>query len=178
MTLLEIIAAIVIMGILAAVLYPTIGAQLREARGAALARQLESLRAAIAAYQDNVGQYPRQLAQLVASPTFGALDLCGTLLSAGERNDWRGPYLTNVLAGDLPVGEFTVKDTILRVPATTAGGQVGTLQLRALGVDSATAADLEMRFDGTLNYSTGTILWAATVPPVGNLTFQVPIRGC
>lgn len=178
MTLLELVAAIVIMGILAAVLYPTIGAQLRDARAAALARQLEALREAITNYQDNVGQYPRQLTQLVISPTLGAVDLCGNLLSGGERNDWRGPYLTNAIVGDLPVANYTVKDTILRVPPTTAAGQVGTLQLRALGVDSVTAADLEMRFDGALNYTTGTILWTATVPPAGTLIFQVPIRGC
>ena len=177
-TLLEMVAAIVIMGILAAVLYPTIGGQLRDARAAALARQMEALREAIAAYQDNVGQYPRQLAQLVISPTLGAVDLCGTLLSTGERNQWRGPYLTNAVVGDLPVGNYIVKDTILRVPPTTAAGQVGTLQLRALGVDSVTAADLEMWFDGALNYATGSILWTPTVPPAGTLTFQVPIRGC
>lgn len=177
-TLLEMVAAIIIMGILAAVLYPTIGAQLRGARSGALASQLDAVREAIGAYQDNVGQYPRQLTQLVVSPTTGAVDLCGVPLTAAERNRWRGPYLTNSITGDLPVADYVINDTILRVPPTTSGGQVGILQLRAQQVDSAAAADLDMQFDGAINYGSGTILWTPTVPPVGTLTFQVNIRGC
>lgn len=177
-TLLEIVAALIILGILGAVLYPTIGAQLRGSRSAALARQLEALREAIANYQDNVGQFPASLQQLVVSPTFGALDLCGNTLSGAERNRWRGPYLQRDVSGDLPVADYLVDDVLVRVPPTTAGGQTGTLQIRVTEVDSAAAADLEMQFDSSYDFSTGSVLWTPFTPPTGTLTFQVPIRGC
>ena len=178
LTLLEVVVALVIMGILAAVMYPTIGSQLRGGHAAALAKHLENVRDAIVAYRDDVTQYPMRLAQLTTSPTTGALDLCGTALSAGERNDWRGPYMTSVITGDVPVGNATAKDTILRSPPTTAGTPVGLLRLRLINVDSGHAADLEARFDGNGNYAAGTILWTATGPSIGTLTFQMPIRGC
>lgn len=177
-TLLEIVAALIIAGILTAVLYPTVGAQLRGARSAALARQLDALREAITNYEDNVGQFPLSLQQLVASPTTGALDLCGNALSAQERNRWRGPYLRQDVSGDLPVGDFLVDDALIRVPPTTAGGQTGTLRLSVTGVDSMTAADLETSFDGSYDFSAGTVLWVPSTPPEGTLTFQMPIRGC
>jgi type II secretory pathway pseudopilin PulG len=174
----EVITVLVIFGLLAAILLPTIGSILRGAQASAVGSTLENIREAIANYQENVGAYPRRLFMLNTQPVVGDDDSCGNNLSGAERNRWRGPYLTTTLNGDFPVGDATVKDSLTRVPANNNTTEPGILQLSVTSVDSTTAYDVETQFDGGPNYSTGSILWTATGPRIGTLTFQIAIRGC
>lgn len=175
-SLIEILAALLIVGILAAALYPTLVAQLRRGQGAAVAGQLANLRDAINAYRDNVQRYPRTVSQLANALGVTATDACFGVMSAAIRNRWRGPYLTTAVNGDFPVGDGTVKDTLVRVPATDAITAAGSLQVLVFNVDSTTAADLERQFDGTVNFAAGTILWSSAGSDT--LKFQILIRNC
>jgi prepilin-type N-terminal cleavage/methylation domain-containing protein len=176
-TLLEVVAAIALIAILAAILYPTIAASLRNAQAGALGATLENIRTGISNFHDNVGAYPRTLSLLTTQPVFGNDDSCGTNLSAGERGDWRGPYMTAAITGDFPVGDGTVDNDLVRVPATGTNTP-GILQVIVTNVDSTTAYEVESQFDGGPDYAAGTILWASTGPQIGTLTFQISIRGC
>jgi prepilin-type N-terminal cleavage/methylation domain-containing protein len=178
-TLVEIIVALVVLAVLAAMLYPTAAGQLRQGQSTALANQLDNLRVAIANYRTNVQRFPSQLTQLTAVPPgSGANDLCGTALPAANIALWRGPYITQViLATGMPVGDATIQNAITRVPAGGVG-QPGTLQITVADVDNDYADDLERQFDGNANFATGTITWTATTGTLGTLVFQVPVRGC
>jgi len=173
MTLVEVLIALAIMGLLAAVVFPTVAGQLREGHSTALANQLVNLRDAIANYRQNVGAFPIALTQLTTQPVAGQTDACSVVLSAAEIAAWRGPYINQNIVGNMPVGDATVSTALSRV---TVAGQAGLLQIQATGVDNDIALELEARFDGNNNLTTGTILWV--VAGNGTLTFQIPIRGC
>ncbi|MGH7636470.1 MAG: hypothetical protein ACREOK_02365, partial [Gemmatimonadaceae bacterium] len=104
MTIVEVLIALAILAIIAAVVLPTTMGQLRQGHATALANQLANLREGIGNYQENVGAYPISLVQLTNQPVNGDDDSCGANLSNGERNNWRGPYLNQNIVGDMPVG--------------------------------------------------------------------------
>lgn len=174
-TLVELLAVMAILGILAAVLYPAVAVQIRKGQSTAIADQLNNLREVIANYRTNVSRYPTVLTQLTQQPLAGATDLCGVGLPLPNRNAWRGPYLAQNIVGDMPVGDATVMNDIVRTPLTNGATPPGILQIKVVNVDSSSAVDLEVQFDGNNNFTTGTILWTT----VGDtLTFQMPIRDC
>lgn len=173
MTLIEVLIALALIGLLAAVVMPTVAGQLREGQSTALANQLVNLRDAISNYRQNVGAFPIALTQLTTQPANGEFDSCNVILSAAERAAWRGPYINQNIVGNMPVGDATVTTPLTRV---TVAGQAGLLRIQATGVDNDVALSLEERFDGNNNLATGTILWVAASN--GTLTFQIPVRGC
>ena len=175
-TLVELLAVVAILAALAAVLYPAVAVQLRKGQSTALADQLSNLRTAIGNYHQNVNQYPTVLTQLTNQPLAGETDLCGVNLSNGERNAWRGPYLTQNIVGDFPVGDATVRNDVVRNPLTNGATPPGLLQIKVIGVEVNTMNDLEAQFDGNADPNGGTILW--TTLGVDTLTFQMPIRDC
>lgn len=175
LTLVEVLIVMAILATLAAVLYPSVAVQLRRGQTSALANQLNYLRESAANYRQNVTKYPFTLTQLTVQPAVGAADLCGALsLTAGNVAAWRGPYLNQNIVGNIPVGDATVRNQLVRNPPTAAGGQLGILQIVADGVTVNAATDLEQQFDGNANFATGTVLYDG----VSILTFQIPIRGC
>jgi prepilin-type N-terminal cleavage/methylation domain-containing protein len=175
-TLAEVLVGLAIVAILAAVLYPAIGSQLRRGQSAALGNQIGNLRDAIAAYRQNVGRYPRTLSQLSNALGASATDACANTMPPPVRNAWRGPYLTQAVSGDIVVGDATVKDTLVRSPATDAGTAPGTLIIRFINVDSLIAFDVEKNFDPAIDYASGSILWSSA--GLDTLKFQILIRNC
>lgn len=174
----EILVALIIIALLAAALYPTTAGRLRQGQATALATQLDALRQAAVAYQNDVRRFPAQLSQLTNALAPGALDACGATVPAGLRARWRGPYLNKNIAGNVTVGDATVLDTLQRQPANLSTTPVGQLRIIATAVDSVVAAVLERQYDAAFDYAAGTILWVAVTPPAGTLTFQIAIRGC
>jgi prepilin-type N-terminal cleavage/methylation domain-containing protein len=173
MTLMEVLIALAILAIIAAVVIPTSAGQLRQGHAAALANQLTNLRQAIANYRENVGAYPIALTQLTTQPITGEDDSCGANLSGAEINAWRGPYINQNIVAALPVGNATISTTLTRI---TISGTTGDLQIEALGVDNDIALVLEQQFDGNNNLNTGNITW--TSASNGRLVLHIPTRGC
>lgn len=175
LTLLELLAVLTILGALAAVLYPTVAVQLRKGQTTAIADQLNGLRQAIANYKTNVNRYPRFLTYLTQQPGVGSLDSCNGVVPLGQLNGWRGPYLTQNIVGNFPVGDATVQNQTTRNPATNVVTAPGLLQITVADVPQTSATDLEAQYDGNNNFATGTILYNAGTQV---LTFQIPIRDC
>jgi prepilin-type N-terminal cleavage/methylation domain-containing protein len=175
-TLAETLIALAIAATLAAVLFPAMSAQLRRGQSAATATALTNLRDAIVAYRGNVADYPRTLSQLTNTLVAGATDACGNVISAAQRSNWRGPYLTQNISGNPPIADGTGLDTLIRTPATDAAVAPGTLTIRVINVDSSTAAGVDRQFDGTLDFTSGIVLWSAN--GLDTLKFNISIRNC
>lgn len=175
-TLAEILIALAIAATLAAVLFPAMSTQLRRGQSAATSSTLTNLRDAIVAYRGNVLDYPRTLSQLTNALVAGATDACGNALSAAQRAAWRGPYMTQVISGSIAIADGTGLDTLIRNPATDAAVAPGTLTIRVINVDSATAVDVDRQFDGTVDLANGTIEWVTT--GADTLKFNILIRNC
>lgn len=180
MTLIEVVVAIGILGVLAAAVYPTVMGRIQRAQAAALASQLEGYREALENFRQNVGRYPNRLRQLTTQPASGARDICLGTIPNGFLPRWRGPYLNSAIVDDsIKVGDATVLDTLFRQPVNTGGGQPGLLRIAAFNVDSVPAAELERRFDGNANFVAGNIMWFPSLFGLsGLLIYSVPIRGC
>ena len=180
MTLVEIVVAMAIVGVMAAALYPTIMGRLQRAQTAALGRQLQGFREAIGHYRENVGRYPNRLRQLTTQPASGARDICLGTIPAANLARWRGPYMSQAIVTDsIRVGDATVLDTLFREPVNTAGGQPGMLRMVAFNVDSIPAMELERQLDGNGNLLDGNIMWFPTLFGLnGLLVYSVPVRGC
>lgn len=178
MTLVEVLVGLVIIAILGAVVYPVVAGQLRKGQTTALGNQFDNYRSAIQNYRQNVQRYPSTLSQLTNALGVGVTDACGGGVPLANRNMWRGPYLTQNITGNTPVGDATVLNALTRDPPDASGGPIGTLKIEAQNVDNSVAIDLEARFDGNNDLNAGTIIWIATTGALGTLTFQIPIRGC
>ena len=175
-TLAEALITLAIIATMAAVLYPAASAQLRRGQSAATASALTNLRDAMVAYRGNVLDYPSTLSLLTNAPVAGATDACGNVISAAQRNAWRGPYLTQNIAGGMPVGNATAVDALLRTPATDAGVAPGILTIHLTGLDSSIAVDLDQQFDGTVDLTAGIVTWVTT--GLDTLKFNISIRNC
>jgi len=101
-TLIEVLIVIVVIAILAAIVVPRLLGAGREAREASLRAHLQELRNAVGLFQAQCGDYPAQLADLMATsaPATGAngVDI--------NTADWKGPYLTTP-GGGLPENPIT-----------------------------------------------------------------------
>jgi prepilin-type N-terminal cleavage/methylation domain-containing protein len=176
-TLAEILIGVAIVAILAALLVPTVGGRLRQAQASAIGDELTNLTSAITAYRQNVLKYPMTLALLTTTPTTGHKDICGVNMVNANISRWQGPYLARSITEDFPVGDASVRDTLVRSPSGIQTG-VGLLQIRIDDVDTVAAVALEAQYDGNADFTTGSIIWGRTNPYVGILTYSIPIRGC
>ena len=178
-TLVEILVALVIAGLIAAVLVPEMLGRLAEAEGDTLATNLSGLSGAVTAYRVDVGRYPRRMTQLSTPLTAGAQDLC--TVAVPNVALWKGPYTDRSMSvNGLASGSAVITDTLTRNPASgvfTTG--VADLVFTVREVDQTAALDVDAVFDGDGNLGTGAVQWTVgAVPGRGSMTYSVPIRGC
>jgi len=95
-SLIELMIAIVILAVLAAVVIPRFVDHGRRGREAGLKHDLSQMRTVIATYQADTGYYPKLLTDLsaTAAPSQG-YDSTGALCTIAPQN-WHGPYIGSV----------------------------------------------------------------------------------
>lgn len=193
-TLAEVLIAVVIIALIAAVTIPTFMGRIRSGEGQALASELGALGEGIRRYQENVGAYPPRLdylSVLPATPT----DICSppAVLSNREIAGWRGPYVTrNIPTPTIPpappvfyvVNEDTISIPLARTPTSPNNAVRNFIEISVVSLDSTKAAVVETSIDGsTLNYSDGNVTWLRSsapgaTPVLGTLRYRVPVSGC
>jgi type IV pilus assembly protein PilE len=180
-TLMEILVALAIMAVLAAVIVPSLSQQIRSSNSTGLSQNLQSINNALQKYREDVGYYTQDLTLLTTKPSAPAsTDACGTTLSSSDVALWDGPYLTLAISSNgIQSGDAVISTTLTRSPANTSNSTVleGTLTVLADGVTSKVADDVEAQFDAssTNSITTGTVRYSSTT---SQLTFVIPITGC
>jgi prepilin-type N-terminal cleavage/methylation domain-containing protein len=178
-TLFEVVVALTIVAMIAAVIVAAIGGRIQDSRSAALAQTLTTLSEGVMGYRTDVRRYPKNLRYLSTAPS-GVTDLCNQTVPASFLSSWRGPYVkTNFLATGLVLQEMTVNDALELDPvgpytATTNGALVIVTQ----DVDLAVAQQLETTFDGNNDLAAGTIRFTLVAAGKGTLRYAMPVRGC
>lgn len=190
--LLEIIIALAVLLILAAVAVPSIAAHARQAGARESAAQLAVVRDALYnpalganAFFQKIGRNAGRLSELSApiipnNATYatGTDDSCGNAFTAFQASLWlnRGPFVNFTVdrtAGmQLPIG--SAEDTLTRIPnsATT-----GVLRITFLSVDPDDADLMDQIVDGGNGPTAGTVRWV--LPPVNGMVtmyYIVPIN--
>lgn len=158
----EVLVAITVFAIVAAMVIPTINARVSAARGHTLARELSDLATGLQNFYSNVGTYPRFL-DMLSSLATNTQSYCGTNLSpinltAGQQAKWRGPYVSRTISGNTnyTIDGGLVVDTLKRDAAVTPVFLVISIR----GVDSDVANVAEETIDGPgANFLSGNFRW-------------------
>ena len=173
-TLVEVLVAVTMIAVLAAVMVPTVRGRLQDSYENALISEMSGMANAIAAYRQDVGKYPVSLDYLTALPA-NASDRCGASLTALERAKWHGPYLTTSVVPSATGFLFASKDTVIVPLASASNG----LAVQVFGPDTATAVSLDLKVDGIPSAAAGTILWtpvASGANAGAHVSWIVPAR--
>lgn len=194
-TIMELVVAVSIMAILAALTIPSISRYVDDAGITSTASTLSDLAASITKFQSDISSSPFRLTQLARLVTANDTTSCSGVGSATPRTTFtaasaarwtrNGPYYTkalNVNGFPLPIG--TAKDTIYRTSISTAPG---FLQIQIPGVTFDDAMQLNTLVDGPgdpnqadRSNNSGAIQWSA---PINNdvvvLTYNIGVgKGC
>jgi general secretion pathway protein G len=92
-TLLEILVALALIGLLAGALVPTVLNQLGKGESNRFVEDLRSVGEATKLFRADVSRWPDSVGHLVQQPAAAALDLTGQTIPAGGLSRWGGPYL-------------------------------------------------------------------------------------
>ena len=177
-SLAEIVVAIAIIALLAAVVIPTMGKRLSEGESGALASTIASLRDGILEYRTDVRRYPTNLRYLTAAPV-SATDLCGQSVPSSFLSGWKGPYINRTITvSGLKVNDATVSDAVALSPGVFTATTTGELSIQVTDVDSTVARRIEGESDVSADFTAGTIRWTHVANGRGTLFLVIPVRGC
>lgn len=171
-TLAEVLVAFTLIAVLAAVVMPTVRGRLQDGYEDALVGELSSLASAINAYRQDVGHYPPRLDYLTLLPK-SPDDFCGNDLSLSDSAKWRGPYVSRTITSTPSYTVFQ-KDSVQDLLARPGGNQ-NIIQIVINGADTSTARQVDLKVDGIVNKTEGTLLWTVN----GNATimsYSIPTR--
>lgn len=165
-TLAEILIALALIAILAAVLLPAVAGQIMKGDTGRTMQDLNAMRAGVDQFVADVRRYPMRYSQLTTKLATGARDVHGNLIPAGMLSKWAGPYVTKPLNNDgvLPTGFGAfIQDSLTKVVNASTG--VTFVTVRVFGIDSAGFHRLDEEVDGSsatfpLRRTTGLIRWA------------------
>ena len=174
-SLAEILVAVTITVVLAALVIPMVVARVGDASINRQSSTLTTLAQATMTYHDHVGMWPSSLTQLTTAPTAGALNLCGNAMAAKDVAKWLGPYVSFSIAGDISLEGNSILAALVRNPAASAAP--GLLQIQMQYPDSDVRTTIETQLDTDADNTTGVIRWTGSDPTV-TLTYNLPITGC
>lgn len=195
-TLVEIVVALAVILILAAVALPNVAGYLDQKKVEATAAQLATVRNALfgttggTSFHDaidaNAGRLSHLDSVIVANNAAGGFDdSCGNSYSNGERTDWisDGPFM--VYSSDRTIGMMTpiglAEDTLWTLGAS--GSTPRYLRIVFLNAELADAEALEMVVDGTATpnpgFNSNVVRWTPQNPANGIVTlyYYVTING-
>ena len=182
-TLGEVLVALAISAVVAAMVIPVVFSKFRTSQVSALSQTFVGLSQGIAEFKRATTRYPLLLSSLSAAPAATDDDICGNDLTAANVAVWRGPYTSRVVTTTgVPVGDYTVSNTLRRVAGTPI-----FIMIDVGSVSTQIVDDLETMFDsGTADGTTGTIRYTTSaVGSLGaaaagtyNLSYAIPINSC
>lgn len=147
-TLAEILIALALIAVLAAVLLPAVAGQISKGDAGRAMQDLDALRAGTDQFLADVHRYPKLVSHLTTKVTGTDRDVNGTLYPAGLAAKWSGPYITKTLndAGVIPTGfGANIQDSLVKVLNTNG---INYVTVRIHPLDSAAFARLDLEIDG------------------------------
>lgn len=166
-TLAEILIALALIAVLAAVLLPAVAGQIMKGDAGRTMQDLDGVRAGIDQFLADVHRYPQRVSHLTTAITTSNKDANGATYPAGLVAKWSGPYITKTLndAGVIPTGfGATIRDSMQVVTNTT--NNVPYVTIIIAGIDSIGFARLDLEIDGASTTVTnartlGLLRWVA-----------------
>lgn len=190
----EVLVAMAIVAVLAALIVPVFMDRLQTAQADAVISEMQNLQNGLRMFYRDVGRYPQQLNYLSALEDLnGIRDACGGTITATNQAKYRGPYLNRPLQlidryGAPPNTRYimasgdSVEASLTRTTApTVSGGTQQILQIQIFGPDKATTEYIDTKVDGTLDGTAGVVRYATPLSGNDNTilwTFPITNGAC
>ena len=173
-TLIEVVVALVVVLVLAAVALPNVNGYLQQKRVDSAVQQLTTVANAITTFRTNVGANPGRLSELStiiiasnAAYNTGTDDSCGGAFTNGERNGWNGPYINFLVDRDsgMVTAVGMARDSLTRIPNSATAGVLRINFINSVALEDAVLID--QTADGSTGNAAGYVTWV--LPAVNGL---------
>jgi prepilin-type N-terminal cleavage/methylation domain-containing protein len=157
-TLAEILIALALIAILAAVLLPTVAGQILKGDAGRVMQDLEAVRAGSDQFLADVHRYPGKYSDLSTKITNTKTDINGNTYPNGLVSKWSGPYVTkDTVTAVVPTGfGGNIQNVFMKV-ANTNG--ISYLTIVVLGIAQPDFDRIDLQIDGTVDATKGLLRW-------------------
>lgn len=159
-TLIEILVALVLIGLLAGTLMPAVINQLNRGETNRITEDLAALERGAKAFRTDVSRWPGGLDDLVSAPTTADRDIEGNAFPTGLAGRWAGPYLEiGTIPGDTLIsGGGAIIDSVF---TSLAWGSANFVVMKAIGVSADDTREISVIVDGDTATTGGKVRWKA-----------------
>ena len=161
-TLAEVLIAFALIAVLASVTVPAVKSRIQDGYEDALIQEFQSLASAIVAFRQDVGHYPGKIDYLI-SMTSGATDVCAVAISSTDSAKWNGPYIMRSYQSGSSSYPVANRDAVI-TSLILSRLNTSVVSVRIDNLDNTTAADIDLKVDGTSNANAGTIRITSGTP--------------
>ena len=164
-TLAEILVALALMALLAAVLLPTVAGQILKGDSGRVVQDLEAVRSGAEQFLTDIRRYPGRYTDLSTAITTARTDILGNTYSAAMVGKWKGPYVTkDTLNASVETGfSGRINNTFARFTHTNA---VQYLTVVVTGITGTDFDRIDEQVDGPsvspAGRTTGLMRWNST----------------
>jgi prepilin-type N-terminal cleavage/methylation domain-containing protein len=180
-TLAEILVALALMALLAAVLLPTVAGQILKGDAGRVSADLQAVRGGAEQFLADVRRYPGKYSDLATaittttgSPKFN-VDILGNGYNAGMVGRWKGPYVTkDTTAGTVSTGfGGEIRNVFMQVTNTNA---IPYLTVVVVGISGPDFDKIDEQIDGVVNRTSGLMRWNSTGGIDSTKFLAIPIQ--
>lgn len=159
-TLAEILVALALIALLAAVLLPTVAGQLFKGDSSRVSQDLNAVRSGVEQFLADVHRYPGRYSHLSQSIVNTDTDINGTAYPTNIASKWAGPYVTkDTLTGAYLESGYAsqLTDQFLK---TAYGNGVNYLTIQILNIAGADFDRVDAVIDGAVDRTKGVLRWS------------------
>jgi len=163
-TLAEVLVALALIALLAAVLLPTVAGQILKGDAGRVQTDLEGVRSGIDQFLADVHRYPGKysdLSKLIVASDAGHVDINGNQYTTGLKNRWSGPYVQkDTVTATIPTGYGgAIQNTFMKVANTNA---VNYVTIVITGINGPDFDRIDLQVDGVVDRTKGLLRWNST----------------
>lgn len=158
-SLAELLVAMAIIAVLAAVLFPAVAGQVSKSDATRTIQDLSSMRTGVEQFLADVRRYPKKLSHLTR-PITGESDINGTNYPANLVARWKGPYVARDTtgAGFITGWGAVALDSLVKI---TYQPGVEYVTIRVAGITQSDFERMDAEIDGAVSATNGVLRWVA-----------------
>ena len=162
-TLAEILVALALVALLAAVLLPTVAGQILKGDAARVQQDLEAVRAGVDQFLADVRRYPGKysdLSKLIVASSALHVDINGDQYKDAQVGKWSGPYVVkDTVTATVPSGYGgLIQNVFMKVGNTNA---VDYLTIVITGITGPDFDRIDLQVDGVVDRTGGLLRWVS-----------------
>jgi prepilin-type N-terminal cleavage/methylation domain-containing protein len=160
-TLAEILVALALMALLAAVLLPTVAGQILKGDAGRVVADLQAVRGGVEQFLADVHRYPGKysdMSTLITTTAATHTDILGNAYNAGMVSKWKGPYITKDTTNASIETGFggSITNRFMQVTNTNA---IPYLTVVVTGISGPDFDKIDAQIDGAVNRTSGLMRW-------------------